>query len=136
MNVVWEPPVYEVHEFFSKRTSYCVIIVVLNEGQRIKGQLERMKERAHLADIVIADGRSTDGSTDLDLLRAAGVRALLVALRHERVVARETRSEFHDDARGVPACHRSNPRSVGSTNFQRASRATQRGMTARENQDS
>lgn len=78
VNVVWEPPVYEVHEFFSKRTRYCVVIVVLNEGQRIKGQLERMKERAHLADIIIADGRSTDGSTDPDLLSAAGVRALLV----------------------------------------------------------
>jgi glycosyltransferase involved in cell wall biosynthesis len=77
-NVAWEPPVYEVHEFFRKRTRYCVIVVVLNEGARIQGQLEQMKERAHLADIIVADGRSTDGSTGLDLLKAAGVRALLV----------------------------------------------------------
>lgn len=73
----WEPPVFETREFFPKRTRYCFCITVYNEGDRIRGQLERMRERAALADIVLADGRSTDGSTDPAFLQSMGVRALL-----------------------------------------------------------
>ena len=73
-----EIPAFETHAFFEKRTRYCVIIVIWNEGERIQNQLRRMKERAMLADIIIADGRSTDGSTDHDFLRAMGVRILLI----------------------------------------------------------
>ena len=75
--VAWEPPCFDVVEFFPKRTDYCVCITVFNEGDRIREQLSRMKPRAGLADILIADGRSSDGSTDPNLLQAMGVRALL-----------------------------------------------------------
>ena len=71
-------PVCEVHELRPKRTRYAFAVVTLNEGERLRNQLQRMKERAELADIVIADGRSTDGSTDLDFLHECGVRTLLI----------------------------------------------------------
>ena len=73
-----EPPSYEVFELAPKRSRYCVVVTTLNEGERIRGQLERMRPRAELADIVLADGASTDGSTERCFLRACGVRALLV----------------------------------------------------------
>ena len=73
-----EAPVYEVFEFAEKRTSYCLIVTSLNEGERIRRQLERMSARSELADILIADGASTDGSTEHSYLKSHGVRALLV----------------------------------------------------------
>lgn len=75
--IAWEPPVFETREFFPRRTRYCLCITIYNEGERIRGQLERMKARAALADIVIADGRSTDGSTEPGYLESMGVRTLL-----------------------------------------------------------
>lgn len=66
-----------IREWFPRRTRYCVAIPVLNEGDRLRGQLVAMKERAELADIVIADGGSSDGSTDPGFLQSCGVRALL-----------------------------------------------------------
>ncbi len=77
-NITWQPPVFETHEFHEKRTCYCLIAVILNEGDRIKNQLQRMKQNAALADIIIADGRSSDGSTDPDFLQSVGVRSLLI----------------------------------------------------------
>ena len=73
-----EAPVYEVFEFAPKRTRYCCIVTSLNEGDRIRLQLKRMSPQSELADIVIADGASTDGSTESSYLKSCGVRALLV----------------------------------------------------------
>ena len=70
--------VCEKYEFTEKKTKYCFCVVILNEGQRIRNQLARMKNNAHLADIVIADGRSTDGSTNHDFLKENLVRTLLI----------------------------------------------------------
>jgi dolichol-phosphate mannosyltransferase len=41
-------------------------------------QLGKMRAAMELADVVVADGGSTDGSTDPGALRGSGVRALLV----------------------------------------------------------
>jgi dolichol-phosphate mannosyltransferase len=76
-NTAWEPPRFEVCELAPKGTRYCVCITVFNEGDRLRNQLQRMKARADRADIVIADGRSTDGATDPRYLESMGVRALL-----------------------------------------------------------
>lgn len=73
-----EAPAYQARELSPKRTRYCVVITTLNEGERIRAQLERMRPNAQLADIVIADGDSSDGSTEEGFLRQCGVRALLV----------------------------------------------------------
>ena len=68
----------EVHVLGERTSRHCVLIPVINEGDRILGQLRRLRELGLGLDVVIADGGSTDGSTDLDGLRDLGVRALLV----------------------------------------------------------
>lgn len=73
----WQPPVHECVELFARRTRYCVAVTVWNEGERFAAQLRRMQPYAHLADIVVADWRSSDGSTAPERLREHGVRALL-----------------------------------------------------------
>lgn len=73
----WQVPDYSVVELSPKATRYCVIIPVINEGERIRRQLEGMAESDPGADIVIADGGSQDGSLDLDFLKGCGVSALL-----------------------------------------------------------
>jgi dolichol-phosphate mannosyltransferase len=76
----FEIPAYEIHEIQPKRTTYCVGIPIINEGEKIKNQLRSMKalDLDRVADILIFDGGSRDGSTDLGFLRSCGVRTLLV----------------------------------------------------------
>jgi len=74
----WQVPKSEVFEFSERRTKYCVCIPVINEGDKLKKQIERMTEIAKIIDIIIADGGSTDGSTDHEYLKSKGVRTLLV----------------------------------------------------------
>ena len=74
----WQVPAHDVHEFFPRRTRFCLCIPVLDEDGRFQRQLAKMHGQMDLADVVIADGGSKDGSTDPASLRAAGVRALLV----------------------------------------------------------
>lgn len=71
-------PVYHARELAPRRTRYCVVVPSLNEGERLRDQLSRMHARADLADILIADGGSMDGSTEEPFLLSRGVRALLV----------------------------------------------------------
>jgi dolichol-phosphate mannosyltransferase len=51
-------------------------VFVINEGEKLTRQLERMRECN--ADVVIADGGSSDGSTNADTLVHADVNTLLV----------------------------------------------------------
>src|SRR5262249_26553086 len=64
-------------EFRRRRTRYCVAVVTWNEGERLKDQLHRMQEFSGLADLVVADGCSDDGSTEPGFLSSVGVRTLL-----------------------------------------------------------
>jgi dolichol-phosphate mannosyltransferase len=75
----WAVPDFDVKGLHERRTRHVVVIPVMNEGDRIRGQLARMHAIGlHLeADILIADGGSTDGSTDPEFLRGIGVRACL-----------------------------------------------------------
>lgn len=52
-------------------------IFVINEGQRLHRQLERMAAVGHGLDVMVADGGSSDGSTARDRLEPLGVRTLL-----------------------------------------------------------
>jgi len=73
-------PLHTTNEFRERRTRYCVVIPVLNEGNRIITQLKEMSSTgiSSIADIIIADGGTSDGSLDLDFLCGCDVRALLV----------------------------------------------------------
>lgn len=79
MNSDWLVPKHSEREFFLKKTKYCVVIPVINEGQRLHTQLQSMLEEkiSEKADIIIADGGSNDGSLDRKHLRKYNVRALL-----------------------------------------------------------
>lgn len=72
-----ELPPFEVQAFFPRRTKYCFAPIVYNEGDRFRGQLANMAPRADLADIIVVERRSTDGSTAPALLQSHGVRALV-----------------------------------------------------------
>lgn len=73
----WEFPEFEIDEINKKKHKYCVCVFVINEGERIQKQLQKMKPLADQIDIVVADGGSTDGSLGIDFLKSQDVRALL-----------------------------------------------------------
>jgi hypothetical protein len=68
----------QVQVFGPKRHAFMCVAGVLNEGEKFRAQLARMQPLAAVADVMVADGGSTDGATDPELLRASGVRTLLV----------------------------------------------------------
>ena len=74
----WQLPAYQVEELAAKRHVYCVCVFVINEGENIRKQLRKMSPYTQYADILIADGGSTDGSLTADYLKANGVRTLLI----------------------------------------------------------
>lgn len=76
----WQVPSMEIPLWIGKQHSYCVVIPVINEGERIKNLLKRMDEQkiSSIADIIIIDGGSTDGSLDINELKLLGVRGLVV----------------------------------------------------------
>ena len=76
----WQVPAFEAPLWLGRRHPFCVVIPAINEGERIKSMLDRMSALHidNIADIIIVDGGSTDGSLNIDALRSKGVRALLV----------------------------------------------------------
>jgi dolichol-phosphate mannosyltransferase len=76
----WKVPALETPMWLGKQHPYCVVVPVINEGQRIKNLLKRMEANriASIADVIIVDGGSTDGSLELDTLKQVGVRGLVV----------------------------------------------------------
>ena len=76
----WQVPSFNRTLWLGKQHDFCVVIPVINEGTRIGNLLDRMAALhiADMADIIILDGGSTDGSLALNRLQAQGVRGLLV----------------------------------------------------------
>jgi dolichol-phosphate mannosyltransferase len=74
----WEYPEFENVVFSAKKNNYCVCVFVINEGEKVKKQLKKMKRYANLIDIVVADGGSTDGSLESSFLKSVNVTALLI----------------------------------------------------------
>ena len=75
----WQVPEYIVHCEGRKKHRYCLIIPVINEGERIQSQLKRTHELGihKMLDIIIVDGGSTDGSLEQAFLASVGVETLL-----------------------------------------------------------
>jgi dolichol-phosphate mannosyltransferase len=76
----WQVPSFETPLWLGKNRPWCVVIPVINEGERIGNLLKRMSELNidSIADIIIIDGGSIDGSLNIATLTNQGVRALLV----------------------------------------------------------
>jgi glycosyltransferase involved in cell wall biosynthesis len=78
--IEWEVPEYEISFWTEKKRNYAVVIPVINEGVRIHNLLDRMKEEciSSLADIIIVDGGSTDGSLEIDDMKRKEVSGVLL----------------------------------------------------------
>lgn len=80
VRATWQVPAFDIPLWLGRQHPYCVVIPVINEGSRIKNLLDRMMAHkiSEVADILIVDGGSTDGSLGMESLQQQGVRALLV----------------------------------------------------------
>jgi dolichol-phosphate mannosyltransferase len=76
----WQVPEMVENFFAGSLRKYCLVIPVLNEGERIRNLLARIISLGleTQVDIVIVDGGSNDGSLSISDLRELGVRGLLV----------------------------------------------------------
>ena len=74
----WQLPVFSSKEFSIKHTDYCICVFIINEGDKFLSQLDKMQAYRKDIDIIIADGGSTDGSTEPDILKNYGVNTLLI----------------------------------------------------------
>ena len=75
-------PDYTVDAFREKRSDYCLLIPIINEGTRILTALDRAQKGAvdGLCDIILCDGGSTDGSMEPRGLERRGVNTLLTKM--------------------------------------------------------
>jgi dolichol-phosphate mannosyltransferase len=80
-------PAHERFHFGPKRHRYAIAVFCLDENGRVRAQLQRMAPYADQADIVVADGGSTDNSLALDRLDGFRLRALLIKRDEGRLSA-------------------------------------------------
>lgn len=73
-------PKFELTEFHPKKNKYLICIPVLNEGEKFIKQLKEMQKVnvQSVADIIICDGGTTDGSVSPKILQKLGIRALVI----------------------------------------------------------
>jgi glycosyltransferase involved in cell wall biosynthesis len=72
-----EIPNYSLKTLSKKECNFLLVIPVINEGERIIRALKRIQKLELPVDILIADGGSSDNSTDPDTLSSLGVDYLL-----------------------------------------------------------
>jgi glycosyltransferase involved in cell wall biosynthesis len=76
--VEWQLPEFTVYEFSPKKNKIAICVFTLNEGEKIQKQIQEMAPLAENYDILIADGGSTDDSTNANFLSSNQVNALIV----------------------------------------------------------
>ncbi|MEC5216798.1 dolichol-phosphate mannosyltransferase [Actimicrobium sp. GrIS 1.19] len=76
----WQIPSYQTALWRGRQHPWCIVIPVINEGARIGSLLSKMAALKidEVADIILVDGGSTDGSLALASLQEKGVRGLLI----------------------------------------------------------
>lgn len=76
----WEVPACDITLWTNKKHEACVVIPVINEGNRILSLLTKMSNLKinDIADIIIVDGGSTDGSLEKKRLLSLGVSGLIL----------------------------------------------------------
>jgi dolichol-phosphate mannosyltransferase len=77
-DIEWAIPKHKELLFSQKSSSIVLVIPVINEGLAFQNQLKLIKKKINNIDIVIADGGSTDNSTEHDFLSKNSVTAMLV----------------------------------------------------------
>lgn len=77
MNQEWQVPEYDLERFRLKANRFAICVFVINEGDKIRNQLQTMKPYVDLIDILVCDGGSTDGSLDDEYMKKALVTARL-----------------------------------------------------------
>lgn len=82
-----EVPEFRAEVFGPKAHAAALVIPVINEGERIRGQLMRIHALSPAVDVVMADGGSSDNSLDAEFLKTRGVRALLTKVGPGRLSA-------------------------------------------------
>jgi len=73
----WQVPAFTEVVYTEKTHHHALVIPVINEGDRIRLQLGRIKAAGLPVDVIVADGGSTDGSLDPDFVGALPIRAVL-----------------------------------------------------------
>lgn len=76
----WDVPEFRIEFWDGKTSDYCVVVPVINEGDRIRQFVRRLNSAniAEIADIIIVDAGSTDKSLERDYLRLYNIRGLLI----------------------------------------------------------
>lgn len=76
----WVVPAFDVIRTLGKSKRWAVVIPVINEGARIDSFLSRMHNMGvhAIADMIVVDGGSTDGSLSTKVLEEFDVRTLLL----------------------------------------------------------
>lgn len=85
----WVVPAFDIKMWRGRTSDHCVVIPVINEGARIHNLLRRMTDLkiSSIADILIVDGGSTDGSLEQSFLRGENVGGLLIKTGHGKLGA-------------------------------------------------
>ena len=80
IKATWQVPGYDIKLWRGKQRNYCVVIPVINEGERIRNLIKKMQavNITAIADIIIVDGGTTDGSLAIDWLKKYQVSGLLL----------------------------------------------------------
>lgn len=78
----WQVPDFRVDFFEGQTSRHCVIIPVINEGERIHHFIRRLSAAGihEMADVIIVDGGSTDGSLQRPFLLSQHVRGLVTKI--------------------------------------------------------
>ena len=76
----WQVPDFKVLYWQGKQQNYCVVIPVINEGDRIINFLHRLSalEINKISDVIIVDGGSSDNSLVIERIKSFGVKGLLL----------------------------------------------------------
>ena len=74
----WELPSFDGVQYGEKDHEYALVIPVINEGNRIQRQLQRILHAELPVDVIVADGGSNDGSLDPDYMREVNVTTVLI----------------------------------------------------------